>query len=50
MDTKVGDLINLETDELNNALIFSGFMKPGIHSIIVYDPIKNKFYHKQIVV
>ena len=30
--------------------VFSGFVKPGRHVIIIYDPETKQFYHKDIVV
>lgn len=35
-----------ETD----AFVFTTYLKPGLHSIIIYDPIENLYYKKTIVV
>ena len=35
-----------ETD----VFVFAAYLKPGLHSIIIYDPIENLYYKKTIVV
>ena len=37
-------------DIKGNLFVFSGFLKPGIHQIIVYDQITTKFWAKNIIV
>ena len=33
-----------------DVFVFSGYLKPGLHSIIIYDPIEKLYYKKSIVV
>lgn len=33
-----------------NGFVYASFVKPGKHSVFVYDPVSDKFYQKVIVV
>lgn len=39
-------LSNLEKAEVEDVHVFSQFMKPGIHSVIIFDPQSKNFYYK----
>lgn len=30
--------------------VFAAYLKPGLHSIIIYDPVENLYYKKTICV
>ena len=34
----------------DNGFVYAGFVKPGKHSVFVYEPVIDKFYQKVIVV
>jgi hypothetical protein len=42
------DLSILEKEELNDVFVFADFVKPGVHTILVYDPLTNDLYFKQV--
>jgi len=33
-----------------DVFVYSAYLRPGLHSIIIYDPIENLYYKKTIVV
>ena len=40
---------SLNEDE-TDVYAYTAYLKPGLHSIIIYDPIENLYYKKTIVV
>ena len=34
----------------DNIYIYSGFISPGRHSVVIYNPLSDKFYLKNIIV
>jgi hypothetical protein len=45
--------INFPSDDSVNGddlFVFSGFIKPGFHVIIVFDPVKEEFFKRDILV
>jgi len=47
--TQVNMFPDLKKGEVD-VFLFSGYLKPGLHSIIIYDPLENLYYKKTIVV
>lgn len=33
-----------------DVFVYSAYLKPGLHSIIIYDPVENLYYKKTIAV
>ena len=33
-----------------DGFVYTAFVKPGKHSVFIYEPVLDKFYHKVIVV
>lgn len=43
-------LFDFETSGNNNIFVYSDFVKPGVHTVLVYDPKEDQIYYKQIAV
>ena len=41
-------LFNLESSEINDVFVYSQFVKPGVQTVLIFDPLTNKIYYKQI--
>jgi hypothetical protein len=44
--------INYPNDDkdVDSVYVFAGFVKPGVHIIIVYDPELQEFFKREIVI
>ena len=43
-------MFNKLFEEETDIFAFSAYLKPGLHSIIIYDPVENLYYKKTMVV
>lgn len=43
-------LFDFENTGNNNVFVYSDFVKPGVHTVLVYDPLQNEIFYKQIAV
>lgn len=41
-------MIRFEREEADDVFIYSDFVRPGVHTVLVYDPVTNNLYHKQV--
>lgn len=48
LEYKEGGLLSLEHKGASDTFVFCDFLKPGVQSVLVFDPLTKQLYYKQI--